>query len=204
MNENENHIEIIPFEFHVTIKDLELERVDVFQKFCSSNNGKALIIELSKGEFVQQVMFNKIQLLDINADLLKFLDELIQSILVNGFEIVRIKVEIPSKYSNLYFQFHKKSPLLYYEWHGKVNYTNIERLYNICENHHVHLSRNALKNESNQRFITLREYDNDFLFNNRVVKLISDLEEGGWNINKQQSELCIYDTNIKLDSGWLN
>ena len=90
----------------------------------------------------------------------------------------------------------------YYEWHGKVEYLQPEKLEALCKVHKAHLSLNSLKGESNTRFITLREFGNRQTFVNNVLKLTQILS-GEWTIFKQQSEYCIYDDNILLDKGWL-
>jgi hypothetical protein len=62
---------------------------------------------------------------------------------------------------------------------------------------------NSLKNESNNRFITLREFGTKLEFENRVNELTKDLKKGNWTIFKQEAEYCIYDNNSFLDTGWL-
>ena len=91
----------------------------------------------------------------------------------------------------------------YFEWHCKINYTQIDELLELCQKHKVHLSLNSLRNESNIRFITLREFGTKQEFNLRILALSNDLRSGDWTILKQQSEYCIYDNNTFLDNGWL-
>ncbi|NUN99434.1 MAG: hypothetical protein HUU01_02325, partial [Saprospiraceae bacterium] len=91
----------------------------------------------------------------------------------------------------------------YFEWHCKINYIQIEELLGVCEKHKVHLSLNSLKNETNVRFITLREFGAKWTFGQRIAVVLSDLQKGGWTVLKQQSEYCIYDNNNFLDNGWL-
>ena len=91
----------------------------------------------------------------------------------------------------------------YFEWHGKIHLKEEKLLDQICEDHKVHLSLNSLKGESDIRFITLREYGDIDVFQDRKNSLINCLEGNNWQVLKEQSEYCIYDDNNYLDAGWL-
>jgi hypothetical protein len=60
-----------------------------------------------------------------------------------------------------------------------------------------------LKGEVETRFVTLREYGGREVFEMRVRELVADLGREGWPVIKDVSELCVYDSNIELDKGWL-
>jgi hypothetical protein len=91
----------------------------------------------------------------------------------------------------------------YFEWHGKVLLNEPDQLLRLCEKHQVHLSKNALKDEHNARFVTLREYRDYDRFQKRIEVLTTDLAHHGRELLKQDAEYCIYDNNTNFDDGWL-
>ena len=192
----------IPFEIHITTSDLTKSRQSDFINFCTKIDAKPLIIELSKGKFIKQPMFSKV-VLSNNIDNVLFVStQLSKSLILQNFNIERLKIEIPAENYNL-FENYKSTFLKYFEWHGKIDYTQTDNLNDLCRKHKVHLSLNSLKNESNNRFITLREFGTKLEFENRVNELTKDLKKGNWTIFKQEAEYCIYDNNSFLDTGWL-
>lgn len=192
----------IPFEIHVTTGFLPTDREQEFSKYCESVGAKALLIELSRGEFTQQPMLSTIVYTDRLDSVLSTATTLSESLIEQKFGVKRLKIEVPAINADMFLDepgdFDR-----YYEWHGKITYENTEELQEICQKHKVHLSINALKNEVQFRFITLREYGNKQRFEQRIHLLLKDLKTGNWEVNKQQSEYCIYDNNSYLDKGWL-
>ena len=90
-----------------------------------------------------------------------------------------------------------------FEWHCKVEYINVISLQKLCDKYDAHLSKNALKNKKNTRFITLRETSSSEDFEKRIGQVVSELKKGSWMIIKHESEYCIYDSNLVLDNGWI-
>jgi hypothetical protein len=192
----------IPFEIHLTTDAMWLGRQDDFLTFCTVNEAKPLIIELSKGDFIHQPMLSKIIYADAVVDVLVFTNKLSNALNTDSFFVKRLKIEVPSQYSGRFDDFNtgfKK----YFEWHCKISYTNTSALQLVCDKHNAHLSVNSLKTGDNTRFITLREFGSKAGFKNRIAALLQALELGDWTIIKQESEYCIYDNNIFLDNGWL-
>lgn len=190
----------IPFELHITVSGIDAVHEQDFISQCAKQNGKALLIELARGEHMQQPMLSKVIYADgidkaiadvgIEADILA----------ANGFHVERIKIEVPAMYANLFEAVYNKD--MYYEWHCKVEYSNVDSLLDLCNEHKVHLSRNALKNEADRRFITLREYGSKEHFEERIAMLIDALNNK-CTVQKQHAEYCVYDSNTLLDNGWL-
>ena len=194
--------QIIPFELHLTVSDISAHRQADFIAFCERYASKPLLIELSRGEHIKQPMLSKIVYSNNFEEVLAAATQLSNTIKAQDYTVERLKIEIPAKDSAL-LQNHHSAFDKYFEWHGKVNYIQADRLLELCKRHHVHLSRNALKNENNNRFITLREFGSKAIFEQRIHTLLSDIDNSIWNIQKQQSEYCIYDNNNFLDKGWL-
>jgi hypothetical protein len=193
----------IPFEIHLTTEVLESTQVKEFVDFCLLNNCKPLIIDLAKGDVSNQPMLSAVLFSrDVNEALFKA-NAISVSLNNTGFPTNRIKIEVPSahfeKFKNFQPGFEK-----YFEWHCKVVYINVAGLNEMCEKHNVHLSKNSLKNESNTRFITLREFGTKQDFEKRIDEVVHKLNAGNWTILKQEAEYCIYDSNSILDNGWIN
>lgn len=192
---------VIPFEIHITTRELREAETGAFIALCDQLQAKPLLIELSRGQYVQQPMLTKV----INAHSWSVVAGQV-ALLVAEIDAAemgarRVKVEIPAIHAAAFPTRDGFAP--YFEWHGKVNYTNIPGLMKLCEVHTVHLSLNALKEQAGSRFITLREYGNREVFEARIAYLLNDLQKGGWAIGKEQSEYCIFDNNELLDLGWL-
>ncbi len=193
---------LIPFEIHITTEILSQSQQNDFVAFCETYEAKPLMIELARGEFSSQPMLSKI-IMAYNFDTaLSVANKLSQLLIFNHFAVRRLKIEVPADEALLFSDFTNGFES-YFEWHGKVSYSDIEKLEKICEAHQVHLSRNALKNEGDFRFITLREYGTKELFVTRINQLIASLEKEKRSIYKLQSEYCIYDNHQYLDNGWL-
>lgn len=124
-----------------------------------------------------------------------------------GFTVVRTKVEsmmmdsvndsiVLNGRDDLYWEYHFKIPL-------RDEFLILKNL--LEHEHNVGLSHSAYS-KSGFPIVTVREK-----FGNRkdVIKLkdrlISLLKEKGFSVyDKIQSEISIYDTNPKLDEGWIN
>lgn len=193
----------IPFEIHITIDNLTSDRQADFVDFCVAKQAKPLMIELSKGDFINQPMLSKIIYANNLDHILSIATEISNSMKSQNFLVKRLKVEIPAVNSDL-FKNHVSSFDKYFEWHCKINYTQVDKLLELCESHKVHLSLNSMKNDPNVRFITLREFGAKSKFEQRIKFLLNDLQQGNWAILKQQFEYCIYDNNKFLDNGWLS
>jgi hypothetical protein len=192
----------IPFEIHITTIIRNKVDEEGFLSFCGQNNVKPLFIELARGQSVSQPMLSKTVYLESLVETQSYCSQISAALNKKGFPTQRIKIEVLDRDSEL-FVHTNTSHAHYFEWHGKVSYQNFNTLLKYCEKNQVHLSRNVLKNEANQRFITLREYGNKAIFHKRIDRLKKDLQNGGWKLFKEEAEYCIYDDNKQLDKNWL-
>lgn len=197
---NNQNQESIPFELHLTVSPFLSNREEEFVQSCQKLGGKPILIELSRGEFQQQPMFTKVEYVISLEQALERARNYALELQKLAYKINRSKIEVPA----YCFEKFKAEKSNYFEWHGKIDYINVSKLLSLCEKHSVHLSRNSLKNQSEIRFITLREYGNKDVFDNRVSLLKEALNEGGWKVFKEQAEYCVYDSNCELDKNWLN
>ncbi len=193
----------IPFEIHITVGSLLTSEQENFVQVCRQYDAKPLLIELAKGDFMQQPMLTKVLYTTTLGIALQNASNYSTLLEQAGFIANRVKIEIPADCAKAYKDDTQYSFTKYFEWHGKIDYINTGSLLALCSEHKVHLSVNALKNDPGTRFITLREFGNYAVFMGRIASLANALQAGGWNLTKQQAEYCIYDTNQLLDNGWL-
>lgn len=194
----------VPFEIHITIAGLSEKRIDSFVHFCHQHEGKPLVVELARGACIHQPMLSKVIYGESLSAAVTTATTYAQLLNALAFPVKRIKIEIPASYSEWIRNQVAQTGENYYEWHGKVPFFKAAELQNICLNHQAHLSRNALKGEVPTRFVTLREYGPKAVFEQRVQALTDALAAGGWEVQKQQAEYCVFDTNTSLDQGWLS
>jgi hypothetical protein len=193
----------IPFEIHITTAHFHVSEIDNFVNFCIQQEAKPIFIELSKGDCMSQPMFTKVVYMENIEQALSKAREYVDLLFSIKFNIQRIKIEVPLEFSEQFQDIHDIAYQKYYEWHGKIDYTKIKELNDLCEEHKAHLSLNALKNQTDLRFITLREFGSSTAFKSRVNNLTNDLTKQGWTVFKQHFEYCIFDDNTFLDNGWL-
>lgn len=192
----------IPFELHITTGLLPVKEVEDFASFCEDHEAKPLLIELARGEYINQPMFNKVIYVCTLDEALQTATEFSEQLIARNWLVQRLKIEIPAfhagEWKTIGEQFEP-----YFEWHGKVQGHPTPELNALCLEHRAHLSLNALKKAENFRFITLREFGNRDLFEQRVKSLAVSLTTAGWPLIKEVSEYCVYDNNVYLDKGWL-
>lgn len=196
--------EAMEFEFHITLNDLKLDEKEVFIGICKSERVKPLMIVLDQGNHIKQPMFTGvIQSTDFH-EANKEMEKVATKFQNNGFAIVRKKVEISPKEEKYFHQPIIKNSKPYFEWHGKVQVDDVAMLKNLCKGHDGHISRNSLNVNGKVRFITVREYESEEKFYDKVEKIHTILHINRIGVLKEQYELCIYDSREELDSGWIS
>lgn len=193
----------VAFELHITFGELVELQSELFHTICREEGGKPVWIELSRGRCQQQPMFSKV-LYEKELGAVHRRAEQYQDLFMHaGIEPKRLKIEVPFDAASYFRDTTAGSQQRYYEWHGKVPYERLESLLPICEMHQAHVSRNALKQSQNLRFITLRERGTPGTFKIRVAALCQALREDGREVSKEHFEYCLLDSNVDLDRGWL-
>lgn len=170
------------FEIHITVSQLSELQKEQFLDFCIDSKSKAIFIELVHGDCVDQPMLTKVLSVDTVQQAQQLAQDLIRQLQQAAFRPIRLKIEIPIE-----------------------DFVLGSAVVESCrdEQHAIHLSKNALKDQHDYRFITLREYSNKNIFEQRIFNLKQALQQGDWLLLKEQSEYCIYDNNLQLDNGWL-
>jgi len=181
------------YELHITTAPLAIHEVEAFVACCAQLGGKALIVELARGEHQIQPM------LTYHADgtlgvLLVLAEQLGDAMRLNGYVPVRCKIEVELNATAPDLDAH------YLEWHGRVCIdAAIEALAGVCARYGAHLSRNAI-HSSGCRYITMREGVMSLLAR-KVSALLHDLQDGGWLVERERWEGVVHDSNVKLDCG---
>ncbi len=195
------------FEIHITISPIEEKNQPLFIEICKKLDAKPVIIELREGEVLQQPMISKI-LKGITSGTLKYeVDFLVEQIRNYGYDVARVKVEVPLEFMEQGIAEFPDYKGQYFEWHGKVQSDNFNELEKKLDNRDVHLSRNSLKNQPDRKFLTIRTPYYEYEFMNKVGNLKSYLLNTLKDIAillKDEYEYCIYDSNKSLDKGWID
>jgi hypothetical protein len=192
----------LPVELHLTTAPLNPAVLPRFEALCQQVGGKALLIELARGEYCQQPMLSLVTTTTAAAGLAQALT-LARDFGTAGYAVRRIKLEVPAWGAALVRQPASDTSRPYYEWHGRVGATRETELRAWCELHGAHLSINALRQRPGVRFVTLREFGSAACFTERVASLRNGLAGHGWELAKQQAEFCFFDSKEALDAGWL-
>lgn len=192
------------FEFHITVNDLKLADKEAFIKLCEAEQVKPLMIVLDKGDYIHQPMCSGVIKSTDFHEANKKIDRLVSKFQENGFTIMRKKVETSPNEETFFHQPLMEQFQPYFEWHGKVEIDDVARVKHLCEGLGGHISRNSLNPNGKVRFITIREYESKERFYERVKKIQAVLQANRIEILKEHYELCIYDSRVELDRGWLS
>lgn len=191
------------FEVHITINSILNSDLDQFKLFCQKIEAKPILIELPQGEVTQQAMISKVYG-STTIDIKKEIENLEIEFSKSNYEIIRTKVEVPLDFINkgraAFPNYHGQ----YYEWHGKVEFDDMETLKKSLKSYDAHLSNSSLKNQLNRRFVTIRGYHNERFFLNKVDVVKKALKRNNIKMIKDEYEYCIYDSNKTVDNGWIN
>ena len=162
------------FEVHLTTFPFPVEKRTLFEEACRDVKARFTIIELGQGLTKMQPMATYISF-DPYVKVLEDIIRLNFHFHNKGFPISRSKIEYPSQY----YPEAKSDPnlaFIYFESHIKVQYSpeRHDELKSLGKSHNAHLSTNPLAKSLDQRFLTVRQYEEDYdMFNERVDTLIA-------------------------------
>jgi len=183
------------YELHITVKT---DSIDKFKDDCKSIGVKPIVIDTQKGE--TQVMTSSQY---NNFDYKLTLSELKSKLESLKYNILRCKVEI--KPDNI-----KNENFIYYESHIRLKLNKFfdkTSLKEKCLKDNFHLSKNLFKKDIDfdYQMITYRNYFQTFNeFNSIIDNMKSYLTENKIEYDKIEIEECILDTNVNIDSKWIN
>ncbi|KAL6069961.1 Ankyrin repeat-containing protein [Balamuthia mandrillaris] len=187
------------FEIHVTVKGGE--GVEKFKDVCKELRLKPVLIELPYGQTQEQLMTSS-WARGNEETAVEEAKKVASALHSRGFQVVRVKVEATASNRGVP-QTPPDDPQRYFEFHVKMLVEDEERLRALVAPHHGHLSRNSLKGEKDVKFITLRVYGKGKVaaFADLEALLLSLKDEKVLAVHR---EYAVYDTNVELDSGWID
>ncbi len=184
------------YEIHLTVAAMATSAWQAFEQCVASLGGKAMVIELARGDTPLQPMLTlgKAGKFD---EVVRFAKALSRELSAFGYQVLRCKIE-QDVVGN------RETPHHYCEWHGRVEVQEPDRmrLAEICQAYGGHLSQNAIRG-GNRRYVTVRETGDFPQLATQVAALRAAIGAQGWEVSKQQWERVVYDSNLALDSGWL-
>lgn len=184
------------YEIHVTAKVKDTTK---FILDCKSIGVKPILIETqNKYNTELQVMTSSKY---IGDDYTENLNRIVDSLQLEGYELLRKKVEIKPEPI-------KHKGFIYYESHFRLKLEqdrDLSDIKNLCDIFNLHLSKNLLKKGIvNLQMITFRNYDITFQeFNTTIELLKEELDFIKVEYDKIEIEECILDTNVLIDKKWL-
>jgi hypothetical protein len=200
------------FEAHVTVRAHDAQAHEHFAALCAQHRIKPVLIQLPTGAVQSQPMTCSIHRGTVQQALSEA-HQLARLLEAAKFPVLRVKLEaapfnadVPQTdaqaqalSSTFYFEHHLK--LLLPEGHVP------EELVSICAEHHAHLSSNARKlrdDGKQERFVTVRRYATCWPIADTAAKSLSAvLSKAGIEVDKMVGEYCVYDSDVRVDSGWI-
>lgn len=198
------------FEVHLTARTADRAATERFAGWCRGRGLKCVHIVLARGETADQPMATWRRSSTAITAVLIEAHRLAADAIAAGCAVVRLKVEVdPNNADVPVTDDDPPPPETYFEHHVKLlrpSGAPREALLEVCERHAAHLSRNAFRDggEVEERFVTLRHYEiGRVTALARLDQLLADLHALGETVVESESEFCVFDTNLKLDDGWL-
>jgi hypothetical protein len=188
------------YEIHLTIAPVSAALWPAFEQYAASIDAKAMAIELARGEYPLQPMLTLARGGELD-DVIQFAHALMRKSAQSKYQVLRCKIEQDASVNALPGDAGSHH---YFEWHGRIVVAEARRLQlaAVCQAFGGHLSNNAVRG-GDSRYVTLREPDDFSMLSSQVAALSIALNEQGWKMDKQQWERVVYDSNLTLDSGWL-
>lgn len=193
------------FEAHVTVGPCDLE---AFRAACAELGVKCISIELSRGETKHQPMtgsFHHGEIVGVHGEVM----ELARGLAKRGFDVTRTKIERHGHLERTTPETDAAAATApstnYFEYHVKIvppANADPTALASRLASLGAHLSRNA-RNESGERFVTLRVRAGRITAEKRFAELLAMLAELRLEVRSRIREYTVVDSNLELDKGWL-
>lgn len=187
------------FEIHLTVEWNQSLHFDSFKKVCEEMNAKAIAINLEKTE---QIMTSKTINTDVEGLFNSLLDD-VKFLTDNGYNVVRRKIEScpkfikETKYDAKYYEIHVPC---YSEKINSFDFTKLKSKW--------HKSKNKFKDDIHMitcrvNCSTVYDSEEEKIIIDKDIELLKSLDIVHPSF-KHHYEYAIYDTNIKLDKGWIS
>ncbi len=199
-------------ETHLTICLSKTKTVAELQEWGKVYDLKCLHIILDRGDVSSQPMLTRRasgKLTDEIGTALRLKELLI----ADGFQVIRIKIEaapwnedVPRSSAEII----NPSTEKYFEKHIRIlinSQAEHTELLETVKRHAAHLSRNALRQDSEgfeERFVTQRNWSIGYSESRQKLnELLQEIRALNYPVIDVEEEYVIYDTNLKIDAGWI-
>lgn len=203
------------FEVHVTTSAGDPAAADGFAVWCGGRGLKCVRIVLARGTTADQPMATWRRAATTLSAVRAEAETVAADAVAAGFAVARVKIEADPHNAEVPIadaDAADHDPGNYFEHHVKLRRERVEparppdALLSVCDRHAAHLSRNAFRDGGTfeERFVTLRGYGiGRATAAARFARLVADLRAVGETVAESESEYCVFDTNLRLDAGWL-
>ncbi len=200
------------FETHITVGLKDSNQFEALQAWGIARGLKFIHIVLDRGIHVSQLMLTRHGKGGL-TDQLKIASDSSKSLNAEGFSVARIKIEaapwnqdVPQ--SNAEAVNHPGDR--YFEHHIKLLLepsANIVTLRERATAHSAHLSRNVLRirnDDYRERFVTQRCLAVGRVeARQQLQNLLNAIAPLGYLVIEVEEEFVVYDSNLKIDAGWI-
>lgn len=199
------------FETHLTIALRHGQEVNELQHWAERRGLKCLHIVLARGETPSQPMLTRRGQGRFRQELEKA-RELSEALNAAGFDIVRIKLEIPAESEHLpelRTDAPEQAAVRYFEHHIKLLLSEDDDLFPLSDlavRHSAHLSRNSLRVRDDgfrEHFITQRSGRRRTEAHDQLLSLLAELTKPKRTILSVEEEYVVFDSNLDVDRGWI-
>jgi predicted nucleotidyltransferase component of viral defense system len=196
-------------ETHITLAAKDATLSEELTQWAASHGLKYVHIVLDRGQTPSQPMFTRqsVGTLESELNAAKELAKEIQSL---GFQVTRIKLEVPPWSEDIPEESGHTGFIRYFEHHVKLLLpagVDTEQLEIALQSHWARLSRNARRVRLDgqlERFVTQRIYQaGRDLARSSLERLLETIRIFNFPILEVEQEYVIYDSNLSLDNGWL-
>ena len=178
------------FEIHITV-----EYDSRFELICKENNIKIVHIDMGEGVPTHLMTSHTYKEKDYQNEVIRLIN-LFKSY---NFVIERVKVESTVNHHKALENVNES----YFESHISINPVNQNE--DIYIKLKLHKSRNLMKvGDSKKQMLTYRTYSTLIQHQTDLENIKLELMNSGIEINKTVTEYCLEDSNINMDSLWMN
>jgi hypothetical protein len=201
------------FEVHLTVRAAGAAPLDRFRAWCRERDFKCIHIVLARGDNPDQPMASWRRRATTLPEVLR--DAQQHAAELGGLAVLVVRLKVEAAPHNDEVPAHDAdaaghAPENYFEHHTKLlraTAAPAADLAQTCERFGAHLSLNAFRQAApgqEERFVTLRCYAvGRDTAGPRFGQLLAALTELGEQVIGQESEYCVYDSNLGIDAGWL-
>ncbi len=200
------------FETHITIDVNSSRPLGVLHEWSLRNGLKCVHIVLDRGQQTSQPMLTRHGRGVLSIELAEA-ERIARELTAEGFVVSRIKIEASPFNQDVPLSVAEglaEGDIRYFEHHVKLLLApgaDRSGIVDVAERHSAHLSRNALRRRPDgqeERFVTQRcRRMGRSQARQELEALVAALRSLGHPVAEIEEEYVVYDSNLKLDSGWI-